>query len=52
MTAAGSEFEDIQIALGTQVGDDFAQLEYSQSHWHGQAASSFFEKLLQPSPSA
>ena len=50
MTAAGSEFEDIRIALGTQVGDDFAQLEYSQSHWHGQAASNFFENFYNPFP--
>jgi hypothetical protein len=50
MTSAGSEFEDIRIALGTQVGDDFAQLEYSQSHWHGQAASNFFENFYNPFP--
>jgi len=50
MSAAGSEFEDIRIALGTQVGDDFAQLEYSQSHWHGQAASNFFENFYNPFP--
>jgi len=50
MSAAGSEFEDIRIALGTQVGDDFAQLEYSQSHWHGQAANNFFENFYNPFP--
>jgi hypothetical protein len=50
MSSAGSEFEDIRIALGTQVGDDFAQLEYSQSHWHGQAANNFFENFYNPFP--
>lgn len=50
MSMAGSEFEDIRTALGTQVGDDFAQLEYSQSHWHGQAASNFFENFYNPMP--
>jgi hypothetical protein len=50
MSAAGSEFEDIRIDLGTKVGDDFAKLEYSQSHWHGQAASNFFENFYNPFP--
>ena len=50
MSSAGSDFEDIRIALGTQVGDDFAKLEYSQSHWHGQAASNFFENFYNPFP--
>ena len=50
MSMAGSEFEDIRTALGTKVGDDFAKLEYSQSHWHGEAAGNFFENFYNPFP--
>jgi hypothetical protein len=50
LETAASEFQDIRTVLGTQVPDDFAQLDYSESHWHGQAASNFFNNFYNVFP--
>ncbi|MFC4784368.1 hypothetical protein ACT8ZV_07840 [Nocardioides sp. MAHUQ-72] len=50
LESAASEFEDIRIVLGTQVPDDFAQLDYSESHWEGLTATNFFNNFYNLMP--
>jgi hypothetical protein len=50
LSIAAGEFEQIATALRTQIGDDWAQLEYSQSHWHGHTASRFFNNYYNKFP--